>query len=81
MIGVQGLGDRTGIFTEMIASYGSAIVSFHDLRDAYRCLRHIRTDNFFATRRLDTHFVSILSLLEVPPPLPPNLTGVSLGLI
>lgn len=49
----------------MIESHGSAIVAFHDLRDALRCLRHVRTDNFFASRRLDTHFVSIVTIIEV----------------
>lgn len=48
-----------------IESHGSVIVSFHDLRDALRCLRYIRTDNFFANRRLDTHFVSIVALIDV----------------
>jgi hypothetical protein len=63
---VQGLGDRTGIFTETVPSNGSAIVTFQDLRDAIRCLRHVRTDNFFANRRLDTHFVHVGTLIEVP---------------
>jgi len=57
-----------GIFTETVSSNGSAIVAFQDLRDAARCLRHVRTDNFFANRRLDTQFVSIGTLLEVNPP-------------
>ena len=53
------------MLTDTIPNNGSAIVSFHDLRDALRCLRHLRNDNFFANRRLDTHFISISTLIEV----------------
>lgn len=49
----------------MIPSHGSAMVSFHDLRDSLRCLCHVRSDNFFGNRRLDTHFVSLITLIEV----------------
>ena len=61
------MGDRTGIFTEMITIHGSAIVAFHDLRDAMRCLRHLRNDHFFPNRKLETHFVSNITLQEVKP--------------